>query len=129
MKCSKHPNVDAVDRCAGCAESFCHNCLVEIRGQKYCADCKYMTVDKTKVLEEDLLPCKDADEALKYALFGIFCFGIILGPMAISKASKAKQQIALDPKLTGAGKANAAIVIGIIVVILWVLGIISRGNR
>ncbi len=76
--------------------------------------------------ERDMRPCKEADEALKYAIISLFCFGIILGPMAISKASKAKRMIEDDPRLTGSGKATAAIVIGIVAVVLWVLGLILR---
>jgi hypothetical protein len=67
-----------------------------------------------------------AGEALKYALIGLVCVGIILEPMAISKALKAKKEIAADPRQTGEGKATAALVIGIIGLVLWVLGVIAR---
>lgn len=126
MDCKNHAGVEAANRCAGCAELFCENCLVEIKGQKYCAECKQMTVKGQPVAEEGTIPCKEAGEALKYAIIGIFCFGIILGPIAISKASKAKDMIAKNPQLTGSGKATAAMVIGIVVVVLWVIGFIAR---
>jgi hypothetical protein len=76
--------------------------------------------------EQATIPCATADEALKYALIGLICFGIILEPMAISKALKAKREIAADPQLTGEGKANAALIIAIIGLGLWVLGMIAR---
>jgi len=44
MQCKAHPDVLAVDRCAGCAEPFCENCLVEIGCAKYCGSCKVMAV-------------------------------------------------------------------------------------
>lgn len=126
IECKNHPGIPAVDRCAGCAETFCHNCLVMVGGQNFCASCKVMAVQGRPMYEQATVPSATADEALKYALIGIFCFGIILEPMAISKALKAKKEIAADPMLTGDGKATAALVIGIVGLVLWVLGLIYR---
>ena len=126
MNCKNHPTIGAVDRCAGCAEPFCPNCLVDIHGQKYCGSCKIMAIKGQPIMEEATYPCPEAAEALKYAIIGIFCFGIILEPMAISKALKAKKMIEMNPQLTGSGKANAALIIAIVGLILWVLGIIAR---
>ena len=129
MQCKNHPGVSAADRCAGCAEAFCADCLVDIHGQKYCGSCKVMAVQGQPVVEEATLPCKEADEALKYAIIGIFCFGIILEPIAILKALKAKKMLDLNPRLTGSGKANAALVIAIVALVLWILGIIVRVSQ
>lgn len=126
MQCKNHPNISAVDRCAGCSEPFCADCLVELQGKKYCGSCKVMAVQDQPIVEEAMLPCEQANEALKYAIIGIFCFGIILEPMAISRALKAKKMMEANPSLTGSGKANAALIIGIIALILWVLGLIVR---
>jgi hypothetical protein len=128
MECKNHPAVTAVDRCAGCAEPFCTDCLVEIQGQKYCGACKTLALrgGTPQIADEATLPCKEADEALKYAIIGIFCFGIILEPIAISKALKAKKMIALNPRLTGSGKCTAAIIIASFALLLWVLGIVAR---
>ncbi len=126
MQCVNHPEVGAVARCVGCSEPFCFNCLVAIRGQKYCASCKVMAIQGRPVMDEATIACPEADEALKYALIGILCFGIILEPMAISRALKAKKKIEQDPRLMGSGKANAAFIIGIIALVLWVLGLLSR---
>ncbi len=49
-------------------------------------------------------PVKEASEALTYALIGIFCFGIILGPIAISKGSKALNIINEDPGMKEGGR-------------------------
>ncbi len=127
MQCKNHPAVQAVDRCAGCAESFCGDCLVELQGQKYCAACKVMALKGPPVIAEAAtIPCKEAKEALTYAILSLFCFGIILGPVAIVKAAKAKKQIAQNPQMTGSGKATAATIIGIVALVLWLLGMISR---
>ena len=60
------------------------------------------------------------------AVIGLFCFGIILEPIAISKAMKAKKMMEANPNLTGSGKANAALAIAIIGLVLWVVGIAAR---
>lgn len=126
VQCKNHPEMPAVDRCAGCAEPFCANCIVELHGQKYCGSCKVMAVQGQPIVEEAMIPCKEASDALKYAIIGIFCFGIILEPIAISKAIKARKMISLNPNLSGSGKATAALIIGIVSLILWVLGMIAR---
>jgi hypothetical protein len=128
MECKNHPTQPAVDRCAGCAEPFCSDCLVEMQGQKYCGSCKVMALQgpPPAAVQEGTIPCKDADDALKYAIVGIFCCAPILEPMALSKAVQARKAIAANPDLTGSGKATAATVIAIIALILWVLGIIAR---
>ena len=78
------------------------------------------------ILESATIPCKEAGEALTMAIIGLFCFGIILGPMALSKASTAKKIIEADPRMTGSGKAQAAMIIGILDIVLWVVYIVSR---
>jgi|WetSurMetagenome_2_1015567.scaffolds.fasta_scaffold348584_1 hypothetical protein len=126
MQCKNHPTVTAIDRCAGCAESFCGDCLVEIHGQKYCGSCKVLAVKGQLVVEEATLPCKEANEALTYAIIGLFCFGIILEPIALVKASKARKMIELNPRLTGSGKVTAATIIACVGLGLWILGILAR---
>ena len=128
IHCKNHPGVQATDRCVGCAETFCPNCLIALGGQMYCGSCKVLAVSGRPVVEQATIPCALADDALKYALLGIICFGIILGPMAIFKALKAKKEIAGDPTLTGEGKANAALIIGSVVLVLWVLGLFVRAS-
>lgn len=64
----------------------------------------------------------DASSALTMAIIGLFCFGIILGPIAISKGNSAKK--VLQPGEPGYGNANAGVIIGWIAVSLWALSII-----
>lgn len=127
MECKNHPELPAVERCAGCAEPFCADCLVEMHGQKYCSSCKVMALKgQPAIVEEATIPCPEANEALKYAIIGLFCFGIVLEPIAFFKASKAKKMIALNPRLQGSGKATAAMIISCVVFGLWVIGLIAR---
>ncbi len=126
MECKNHPEAAAIERCTGCAEPFCGDCLVDMHGQKYCGSCKVMAIKAPIVLEEATLPCQEANDALKYAIIGIFCFGIILEPMAFAKALKAKQMIDMDPRLAGSGKVTVAIIMSVIAMALWIIGLVSR---
>lgn len=129
MECRNHPGAVVADRCSACMEPYCENCLVTLRGRKYCGSCKVSALGSSMpVIEQATQPCPEANEALKYAIVGIFCFGIILEPIAISKALKAKKMIAANPNLTGGGKATAALIIGVVGLILWAIGIIARIN-
>ena len=127
MQCKNHADVTAVDRCAGCAEPFCPDCLVEVLGQKYCGSCKVMAIKGQPVVDEEpTIPCPLAKEALTYAIVSIFCLGIFLAPAALVKASKAKKLLAADPRLQGSGKITAAIAIAWCVIGLWIVGILAR---
>ena len=131
MDCRNHPGATATAACAGCAESYCANCLVNVRGARYCASCKGMAISgpgPAPYPAGEVPPCPEANEALRYALFGLFCIGIILEPIAISKGLAARRKIAANPGMAGGGKAIAAIVIGSIVMALWVIGILVRLN-
>ena len=85
-----------------------------------------MAIKGAPVFDQATIPCAEADEALKYAIIGMICFGIILQPIAIAKALKAKKMIEMNPQLTGSGKATAALIIGVTFLILWVLIIVAR---
>lgn len=124
MKCKNHEDIDAVARCTGCQEVFCENCLVEMNGKKYCGDCKIMAVRENPVFEfkSKEISCKEANDALKYALLGIFLF--VIEPMAIVEALKAKERLKEDTNLIGEVKANVALIIGIIVYAIGILFVI-----
>ena len=41
MICRNHLDVEeGVRRCARCEQAFCGDCLVDIQGRPFCADCK-----------------------------------------------------------------------------------------
>lgn len=130
MQCKNHADVTAVDRCAGCAEPFCPNCLVEVLGQKYCGSCKVMAIKGQPVFDEDpTIPCPQAQEALTFAIVSIFCFGFILAPVALVKASKVRKLLAADPRLQGSGKVTAATVIAWCVIGFWIVGLLGKAAR
>ena len=119
--CKNHSDVAASAHCAGCAEPFCGNCLIEIGGQTYCGSCKGLALKgHTPTIETLMRPHPDAKKALIFAVLSPFCFGIALGPAAIAKGLKAKAEINADPRLTGSGQANAAIFLGTIGLLLWI---------
>jgi len=66
----------------------------------------------------------EAIASLVCAIIGLFTLGIILGPVAIVLAKKARRKIQEDPELGGDGIATAGLVIGIVDTALWAVGII-----
>jgi hypothetical protein len=64
------------------------------------------------------------EEAIRYAVLGIFCAGFIFGFLAIRSGSKAKDQIARDPRLDGAGLATFAQILGAFDIVAWVIGLL-----
>lgn len=102
-------------------ETVCPSCGDVVSG--FCFRCGQSSIGE---FTGEKVTSPDAKDAMKYAIIGLFCFGIILGPIAISKGAAAKRQIALDPRLTGEGLATAAQVIGGIEIVLFILGFLSR---
>ena len=125
MECKNHSGVMAVERCDGCAEPFCANCLVEIQGQRFCGACKVMAVrGPPPVAARGTTLCTEARDALTISILGAFCCAF-LQIWALIKAQEAKRMIAADPTLTGGGMVTAAKVIAIANVALFVLNLIA----
>src|SRR5438045_8568096 len=106
VACQTHPTVAAVDRCAGCAEPFCANCLVELYGAQYCGSCKVMALKGQPMPEIGNVPCKEATTALTMSiisLFLLFCpiIGAILAGLSVAQAPKAAPLLNVDPGHTG----------------------------
>ena len=118
MDCHNHRGVAAFQLCHICGKPFCAHCLVQIRDQLYCAACKMETVTLPPVVGEGTIPCDKAREALAYAVVGILCCAIIVEPIAIVKAVRAKAAIARNPRMAGNGLATAAIVIAVFRLVL-----------
>jgi hypothetical protein len=127
LNCHLHPEVAAATTCVGCAEAFCENCFVTIGGQDYCAVCKTMAISPGVV--PATAKCKDARDALKLALLGFVCFGIVVEPIAIAKALKAKTLIKNDPSLSGKGVADASLFVAVCGLLLWLVGMFSKFKR
>ena len=129
MDCRNHPGIAAITRCSGCAEPFCANCLVDIKGQKFCGACKVIALQGLPAAYQVATQtCSEARDALIASILGLFCLGIILEPFALIKANKAKKMIAADPTLSGSGMATAATIIGIIGLALWIIGILIKAS-
>ena len=73
-------------------------------------------------------PDVEASKALTYAIVGFFCFGIILGPIAISMATRGLSVLDEygDADQSQRGTLNAARICGIIATTLSILGIVIR---
>ncbi len=69
--------------------------------------------------------CAEARQALQLGIFSLFCFGFILGPLAIAKGLSARRVIAMSPGMQGAGSATTGIVLGAISLTLNVVGIFA----
>jgi hypothetical protein len=70
---------------------------------------------------------KKASSALTMSIIAFFCFGPILGPIAIVRASNAKK--VLTPTDPGYGNATAAQICGAIAIAIWVLLLIYRFSQ
>jgi len=57
-------------------------------------------------------PCPEAKTALVFAITGLFCFGILLGPLALRMGQRARQSLVENPEMTGIEMADKAMVIG-----------------
>lgn len=128
MQCKNHPETAAVGTCPGCAQPYCSDCLVEILGRKYCGGCKTMALGEAPILtDDDVEPCQEAKEALIYALISFFgCgIGVLLGPLAVIKAMQARKRLGANPRLGGSERVAAALVIGVVATILWLLALIN----
>jgi hypothetical protein len=141
MHCKHHAEVAAAGRCAGCAESFCGNCLVEIEGERYCADCKIMALKgRPLIAPTGKTRCTEAHAALVMGMIAVllppvvalFIIGIlILSVIALTKSAAARRMIKADPHLTGWGKAIAGTafgILGLVFLALSILQVIAAGG-
>ena len=109
-------------------ESYCPTCGDLVAG--VCFRCRQPIVGGEYSGVKQTAP--EASEALRYAIIGLFCFGIILGPMAIARGAAAKRTIAMDPRYDGEGIATAAQILGGIEIglfALYILGAIVGSSR
>jgi hypothetical protein len=77
----------------------CPTCGDIVSGS-YCFRCRNLSATDYTGPKQTL---PEAKEALKYAIIGIFCFGFILGPLAIVKGTSQRKSIAMDPRYEGEG--------------------------
>lgn len=69
----------------------------------------------------------DAKNALIMSIVGLFCFGFILGFLAVRKANEALETIAIyEVAQDKKGMAMAAKILGIIDIVFWALALVAR---
>ena len=69
----------------------------------------------------------EARDALILSIVGVFCFGFVLGILAVRKANAALETISIyEVAQEKRSMAMTAKVIGIIDIVLWALGLIAR---
>ena len=125
MECRNHPGIAAIERCDGCGQPLCYDCLVDMAGGKFCAACRASAPPNQAppMMARRIQVCQEAQWALLLAVIGVFaCYGAILvEPVALFLAGKAKKKIAAAPNLHGIGMATAAQVVAVVLLLLWVI--------
>lgn len=116
MRCKHHPDIRTDELCDLCAQPICSDCITEVHETRHCPEC-YMRVSQVPGTGPTV--CHEAKSALMFAILSLFCAGQFLGPIAIYKGIKARKRIILDSTITGEGRANAAILIGVIGFCFW----------
>jgi hypothetical protein len=104
----------------------CPSCRSAIMvGSQICPACRAIT-SPDGLYHGPKINAPGATQALVYGLIGLVFCGVILGPVAISKASAAKRAMASDPTLGGEGLATAGMVLGIVDLVLFVIYVMIR---
>ena len=69
----------------------------------------------------------DGTTVLVLGIVSIFCFGIVLGPIAAIMGRNAVKEIDANPSAyTNRGQVQAGMILGIIAIVLWVVGLVIR---
>lgn len=104
----------------------CPSCRVPFAiGSPICPACRMIT-SPDGIYHGPKTNAPGAVQALVYGLVGLVFCGVILGPVALSKASSAKAAMAADPTLGGEGLATAGTVLGIVDLVLFVVYLMIR---
>lgn len=67
-----------------------------------------------------------AREALTYAVVGLVCFNVILGPIAIAKALAAERALRDRPDPRAARQARVAFALGVVDLVVFAVGVAVR---
>jgi hypothetical protein len=107
----------------------CPSCRSAIMiGAQICPACRAIT-SPDGLYHGPKINAPGATQALVYGLIGLVFCGVILGPVAISKAGAAKRAMASDPTLGGEGMATAGMVLGIVDLVLFVIYVMIRVSQ
>jgi hypothetical protein len=115
-----------VDTLAAQGLMKCRNCgAVLTIGTEICLTCRAIT-SPDGIYHGPKTNAPGAVASLVMGIVGLFLCGIILGPLAISKANSAKSLMQSDPTLGGEGLATAGKVLGIIAIVGWAIAMVIR---
>jgi hypothetical protein len=104
----------------------CPRCgLVITVGTPLCPACRAIT-SPDGIYHGPKINAPGAMKSLVLGIVGLIFCGIIMGPLAISSASKAKDAMASDPSLGGEGLANAGKILGVVDIVLFVIYMLIR---
>jgi hypothetical protein len=107
----------------------CPNCRVPFAvGALICPACRAIT-SPDGLYHGPKTNAPGAVSALVYGLVGLVFCGVILGPVAISKANSARAAMATDPTLGGEGLATAGTVLGVIDLVLFFVYVMVRASH
>lgn len=126
MQCIHHADREATVRCTGCAEALCPDCQVSVAGAAYCQACKGMAVKHPPVLIARMELSPQAKTGVIVGLVGLLFFTVVCGVVAIVMGVKARKAIAEDPRMSGGGMAIAAICLGSIDMLFFVLNMMHK---
>jgi len=119
MPCKNHPMTEEkLTKCGRCRQTFCPDCVVELKGQFYCADCKGETVkDLQSGVEHGQLEL--ASIGARFA--AVFLDGLILAIPVFGIAFVLAMVFLGSLVATGGSNIVFELVIGVIAAIPYVL--------
>jgi len=117
MKCSYHPEIEAVTVCSTCGRAICQSCTVDVAGRFTCKNC-VSTGKVPRVQPQKSNPMNPlAIASLILGILGL-CMGIP-SPVAWILGNSALKQIQENPNQDGMQLAKVGKTLGMVVTILY----------
>jgi uncharacterized RDD family membrane protein YckC len=120
--CLNHPDVlDSLNACALCAEKYCPDCLIELKGRRYCAGCKVEAVkDMQSGVSSTELPLAHLGRRFVALILDGFVYMIVLVPIMFLAGAFNFTEKAAAPT-SPAGAMGALGVQMVLNVFLWIV--------
>lgn len=107
---------------------YCPNCRnVIAMGSPLCPFCRAIT-SPDGLYHGPTTNAPGAVQSMVFGIIGLLICGIVFGPLAISRASSAKREIAANPMYGGSGFATAGMVLGVLDLVAFVLLLVFRAG-
>lgn len=94
MKCTYHPNVEAIGVCINCGKGLCTECKVTLVEKLYCQSC----ADKVFISSSN----SDTEESASYYILPVF-FGLLCGVIAFFLNNNYKKNLNRAKNMLGLG--------------------------